>query len=152
MKSEGGFMTLAAGLFLGSFLMLVLAGVVYMMKDDTTSNKWAEQTKGIVAENEKLRAEWKDAIKMVEDVCSNHGTLAEELQRQKVQVDKLEFAFKNSTTKLPETINFTVVERRKVVREVDAPAAMANGSAGNPTPTEKKVIKKIKKQLQGLSQ
>ncbi len=143
-------------LFGVSMVAFIAATVVYLMKDDTTSKKWADQTKTVIAANESLAGEMKSAIDSFEAVCKNHETLATELERQKTQLEKLEFAVQKpaSGIQLPSTINFTVVERRRVVKEVPvtATAPLANGAAGKPTPTEQKVIKKVKKQLKDLSQ
>jgi len=158
--NNGGNMT-ASILFGLSFATLIAALVVYVMKDDTASKKWAEQTKSIVTANEKLVAEWQASIALVKGLCDNHGVLAGELERQKTQVDKLEFAIKNTPAPQlhgsidlkptrPLEVVFTPITVRHV-KGVKKTQPHLNGAA-KPTPVEKKVINKIKKQMKQLSQ
>lgn len=144
-------------LFGVAMVAFIAAVVVYLMKDDTTSKKWADQTKTVIAANESLAGEMKAAIDAFESVCKNHAALTEELSKQKEQLAKLEFAIQKPATsmQLPSTINFTVVERRRVVKEEPKPAEKLNGAhplPKQPTTTDEKVIKKIKKQMKDLSQ
>lgn len=134
---------------------LIAAIVVYLLKDDTTSKKWADQTKVVIEANESLAGEMKAAIDAFDKVCKNHASLVEELDRQKAQLEKLEFAIQkpSSGIQLPSTINFTVVERRRVVQP--KPAETLNGAhplPAKPDAATQKVIKKVKKQMKELSQ
>jgi hypothetical protein len=162
MKTTQGGSMASIILFGVSIVALIAAVVLYSLKDDTTSKKWAEQTKVIVDENDKLKSEWQQAIDTVKGLCENHNAIAGELDRQKQQLARLEYA-QNLPAKplqLPSTINFTVVERRKIQKVddrgtlkplvVDSKTPL-NGAA-KPTTTEQKVIKKIKKQIKELSQ
>lgn len=144
-------------LFGVAMVALIAAVVVYLLKDDTTSKKWADQTKVVIEANESLAGEMKAAIDAFDKVCKNHASLVEELGRQKAQLEKLEFAIQKpaSGIQLPSTINFTVVERRRVVKEQTPPAEKLNGAhplPKQPTTTDEKVIKNIKKKMKELSQ
>ena len=155
--TQGGSMA-SMILFGVAMVAFIAAVVVYLMKDDTTSKKWVDQTKVVIAANESLAGQMKDAIEAFESVCKNHATLTDELSKQKEQLAKLEFAAMKPATgvQLPSTINFTVVERRRVVSEQPKPADKLNGAhplpAPQAAPATQKVIKKIKKQMKDLSQ
>jgi len=149
-------------LFIGSFLMLVAAMVVYLMKDDTTSKQWAEQTKVIAEHNETLATQWQEAIALVKGVCENHTAIAAELEKQRTELAKLEFAIQN--TKAPQMtgsidlkptqplqVVFTPITVRHVKGVKKKVQPHLNGAA-KPTAVEKKVIKKIKSQMKQLSQ
>lgn len=150
--NEGGSMA-SMVLFGVGMVALIAACVVYLVKDDTHSKKWADQTKAVVAENEKLKAEWQEAISMAKGLCENHNALAAELQTQKAELQKIQYA-QNLPAKpltLPSTINFTVVERRKVVKAkpVDNRGTLPPLVVDSKTPTsgDEQIIKKVKKVL-----
>ena len=134
------------------FVAFIAGAVLYLVKEDQFTKKWAEHTRGITATNEQLAKKWEEATAQVQTVVAEHETVKAQLEEHKTQLAKIEFAVQKppSGIQMPSTINFTVVERRRVVRE--EPKPLVNGAAGKPTPTEQKVIKKVKKQLQGLSQ
>ena len=153
----------ASILFGLSFATLIAALVVYVMKDDTASKKWAEQTKSIVTANEKLVAEWQASIALVKGLCDNHAVIAGELERQKAQIEKFEFALKHTaapkmtgTLELkqasPLVVDFSPVTVRHVKGVKKKVQPHLNGAAGKASPVEKKVINKIKKQMKQLSQ
>jgi len=161
MKHEGG--SMASMIFFALGMVAFIAGaVLYLVKEDQFTKKWAEHTRAVVVENEKLKTEWQQAIDTVKGLCENHNTLAEEMTRQKSELEKIQYA-QNLPAKplqLPSTINFTVVERRKIQKVDDRGTlkplvvdskTQLNGAAV-PSATEKKIIKKIKKQMKELSQ
>jgi hypothetical protein len=152
MKTNEGGSVASMALFVVGMVALIAACVVYLVKDDTHSKKWAEQTKAVVAENDKLKAEWEAALDTVKGLCANHNTLAEELTRQKEQLAKIQYAqtLPAKPLTLPSTINFTVVERRKVLqsKQVDDRGTLPTQVIDSKTPTtDAQIIKKVKKVL-----
>lgn len=144
---------MASMIFFALGMVAFIAGaVLYLVKEDQFTKKWAENTREITATNEQLAKKWEEAASKVEAVVADHERIKAQQDEHWQEIKKLEFAVQKppSGIQLPSTINFTVVERRRVVRE--EPKPLVNGAAGKPTPTEQKVIKKVKKQLQGLSQ
>lgn len=137
------------------FVAFIAGAVLYLVKEDQFSKKWAEHTKAITTTNEQLAKKWEEATTQVQSVVAEHEAVKAQLQTANTRLEKVEFAIQKpaSSVQLPSTINFTVVERRRVVKEAPVTTApLANGAAGKPTPTELKVIKKVKKQMKDLSQ
>lgn len=147
---------MASMIFFALGMVAFIAGaVLYLVKEDQFTKKWAEHTREITATNEQLSKKWEEATTQVQAVVTDHEAVKAQLQEHKQQLSKIEFAVlkPNTGVQLPSTINFTVVERRRVVKEAPVTTLpLSNGAAGKPTPTEQKVIKKVKKQLKELSQ
>lgn len=154
---EGGSMASMIFFALG-FVAFIAGAVLYLVKEDQFSKKWAERTGEIAATNEQLAKKWEDATAQVQAVVAEHETVKAQLEEHKTQLSKIEYAIQKPPTgiQMPSTINFTVVERRRVVNEQPKPAEKLNGAhplpAPQPDPATQKVIKKIKKQMKDLSQ
>lgn len=168
-------------LFAGSFFMLVAAIVVYLLKDDTTTKRWAEHTKAMTVQNEKLAKDWQEAIEIAKGLAGNHGILAAELERQKHQIDKIQFGVtvqnKPTTMKIDfepiKVVNFTpqrtvkkkAPAKKKVAKKVTKKAvkkvtikkkktkkkSYSNG-ATKATPAQKRLMKKTANKMRQLNQ
>lgn len=139
------------------FVAFIAGAVLYLVKEDQFTKKWAEHTKAITTTNEQLAKKWEEATTQVQSVVAEHEAVKAQLQTANTRLEKVEFAIQKpaSSVQLPSTINFTVVERRRVVKEEPKPAEKLNGAhplPAQPDPATQKVIKKIKKQMKDLSQ
>jgi hypothetical protein len=151
MNKQGG--NVGAVIFFGiGFVAFIAGAVLYLVSDDKTSKKWAEQTKGIVTLNENLVAENKKLVTLLTDINEDHNALTKTLEEQKNKIDKLEFTLlmPPKTVAMPTTVNFRVLKTQVVSQ--DAKPTAKKSSVQLSEPQRKQLIKKVKKQVRELSQ
>lgn len=155
MKNEGG--NVGAVLFFGiGMVAFIAAAVLYLVKDDSASKQWAEQTRGVVSANDKLVEENKKLVGLLTDISEAQEGIEKAVAENKSKVEKIEFAILMPPKQivLPQTINFRMIKAAPTAAtEPPKPPVTGKESRAQLTePQRKAIIKKVKKQVRELSQ
>lgn len=153
MKNEGG--NVGAALFFGlGIVAFIAAAVLYLIKDDSTSKQWAEQTRGVVKLNENLVEENKKLVGILTDLTEAQDALEKSVTEQKSKVEKIEFAILMPPKQivLPHTVNFRMIKAAPTAAVEPPKPPATTGSVQLSDKSRKALVKKVKKQVRELSQ
>jgi len=149
-------------MFLFGFIAIIAGGVLYLRAESTEYKRVADGVKSIMATNEKLMSNWEAAVKACETVVAETDGHKQLLEQYRQRLEKIEFAVQ-TPSKLSGTMNLVAhqpiavsiqpVDVRVLKKQIiDKNTPLEPAKPMTDAAVKKNVIKKIKKQMNELSQ